>query len=230
MCSKKLIKEYVLDLVYSKEQILRLAECNKENPNYYTYLNILEELIQEHGDKIIPKAYVVTKEKNDYMKEGSFGVISCLVTLGSDIDKLVKESFDCFDYLEALFLNGFGDSVLFESSNMLYKRLKEDVKDEGLYMSTRQEPGDVNINMETQKDIFNNIKSYFTVDVKITEGNMLNPKKSLLYFYNLLDKDVSNGVDHSCERCSNLNCVNRMKHSFVSGEISECNFRKINKG
>ena len=47
MCSKKLIKEYVLDLVYSKEQILRLAECSKENPNYDAYLNIIEELIQE---------------------------------------------------------------------------------------------------------------------------------------------------------------------------------------
>ena len=226
MYSKKLIKEYILDLVYSKEQILRLAECSEENPNFNTYLNIIGKLVREHGDKITPKAYVVIEEKNDYMKEGSFGVISCLITLGNDIDNLVNEFFSSSDYLEALFLNSFGDSVLFESSNMLYKKLKEDVALEGLFMSARQEPGDVNNDTELQRFIFDNIKPNFNFDISITEGCMLKPKMSLLYFYNLLDEDINEGIDHSCEQCGNLTCINRMKHNS-NEERFECDYARV---
>ena len=226
MYSKKLIKEYVLDLVYSKEQILRLAECSEENPNYNTYLNIIEELKKEHGDKIIPKAYVVIEEKNEYMKEGSFGVISCLITLGSDIDKLVEEFFDSSDYLEALFLGCIGDSVLFESSNLLYKKLKYDILNESLYMSARQAPGDMKNDTKLQRVIFDRIKPNFNFDISITEGCMLKPKRSLLYFYNLLDEDINAGIDHSCEQCGNLTCINRMKHNANEQKV-ECDYMRV---
>lgn len=190
---------YNLQKKFDMEGILTTTECYKDNPSYDSYKTLLQTQIDQYVDQVTPMGYVLHNQ--------DAGRMECLVTLGADIDGWIKEAFDGYQYLEGMMLNAWADNLLYEATNDLYSKLLEELE-EGSYLSIRYEPGNTNVDMEVQKELFDSIVPVFGLDMRITEGFMLAPSKSLVYYYELTDEDCARGIDHDCSHCE-IGCSNR---------------------
>lgn len=195
--------KYTLRLKYDLDDVLEMAECRKEDPNYNKYKDELKALIADHPDIILPQGYVVPSQV------GGQDALFCMVSLGGEIDAVVAKCFETYDYLGGMMMNAFGDVVLFEATNHLYELLKEDMKDGSLYLSNRVEPGTSEADMTMQKVIYDVVVPAFDLDLRITEGYMLAPAKTLAYYYKLTEEDCSMGIDHDCSSCDSKTCKHR---------------------
>ncbi|NDL66456.1 ASKHA domain-containing protein [Anaerotalea alkaliphila] len=189
-----------LEVRYDREEILAMVDCKKEHPNYPGYLETFREMEQEVRELVRPVGWWVEdpQEKRVY----------CMVTLGGEVDRKITEYFDTYDYLKGMLLNALGDCVLFDASEQLYRRLREEreaQKSPG-YLSVRQEPGQESIPMENQKRILEKLEKVHHTGLEITSGFMLRPGKSMAYHYDVTEEDTGRGLDHDCSRCSQTDC------------------------
>ena len=128
------------------------------------------------------------------------------MTIGKEISVEINNNFEKGDYLEGLILDTISDQILFNVSSQLYEKVIESMKEKGLGLTFRISPGDENIPMEKQKDILIKLEGREKLDLDITEGYMLNPVKSLAFFYGA-DKNLSlEKKDHDCSRCTRVDC------------------------
>ncbi len=200
-------KSYELGIKFNKDDVLAMAECHKDNPSYDSYSQLFDQLVNQYVKEVRPKGYVQIEGQE----------VRCLVSLGPDCDTWIKDAFNQYMYLEGMILNSLFDCILFEASNELYGLIKDDLEDQG-FLSIRYEPGQENVSMEMQKYLFDKMDSEFDLDMFITEGYMLSPTKSMVYYYKLEDEDCAHGIDHDCSSCP-TGCRNRKyRISLISGD------------
>ena len=211
------MEKYHLRKSYDLDQVLAMAECSKADKNYDTYKERLKELIDEHVPNVEAFGYSVATIYEDEP------VVFCMVSLGDYFDKVVAKAFETHEYLDGMMINALGDSVLFEATTHLYELLKESITNEGSYLSKRIEPGTGEADMPMQKTIFDQVVPAFNLDLRITEGFMLGPAKTVAYYYKVTDEDCSTGIDHDCSGCDSTQCKQRkfvMKiHKLNSTEV-----------
>ncbi len=194
---------YSLRKKVNLEDVLEMAECNKADKNYDAYKEELKILILKHLNVIEPVGYVVPQKIGDKIR------INCLVSLGLGIDQAIAASFKAHDYLGGMMLNALADWMLFEATIHLYEEIGGDVKGTGKYLSARVEPGNGEVDMTVQKEIFDVVMQAYDLDMRITEGFMLAPTKSLCYYYEITEEDCSKGIDHDCSTCGSIVCKQR---------------------
>lgn len=211
-----------IDLTYSFDlpvradvsAILEAIECYENNPNYEVYKGNLLSLIEDLITMIHPKGYVVITEGSEFLEKYEKGVIYCLVTLGDWIDRKIKMCFDTYEYLEGMMLNAYADYVLFEASNAFYDKVLnvvngEPMQDTKLFLTSRFEPGNSQIALEAQREIYDRMKNNFELSLDLTTGFMFSPSKTLAYYYGIVEEDCDNGIDHDCSLCSSETCKSR---------------------
>ncbi len=192
-------KKVELQRHFDKEAILTMVECYKDNPAYESYSQTFDNLVQQYVNQIIPKGYFIIDEEA--------GRVECLVTLGAQCDQWIQEAFATYMYLEGMMLNSLFDMMLYEASGELYEHIKAMLSDEQ-FLSVRYEPGQTHVPIEEQGRIFQNIQQKYSLDMYITDGYMISPTKSTVYFYKIDDSNCSLGIDHDCSHCE-LGCVNK---------------------
>lgn len=202
---KDLKKTYELRFEYDLDSVLDSIDCKKDNPNYESYKGQLIELVEKHRDEMTPVGYKLIGER--YGNK----VVECLVTLNAPIDGFIASYFAEHFYLEGMMMNALADLVLFNATNQLYDILTDEVSKNSQYLSVRKEPGNTDVDMIVQKAIFDAVVPEFNLEMTITEGYMLSPTKSLVYYYELTDEDCSFGLDHDCSSCDSMTCGHR-KH------------------
>lgn len=216
-------QQYELRVNYNIDTVLEAVECHKNNPSYEVYKQQLLDLIDENIGFMTPLGYSLSSQLEGVK------VVQCLVTLGKEIDDIIKHQFEIYNYLEAMMLNALADNILFEATNHLYEILKSKSEKVGKFLSSRFEPGNSEVPMLVQKTLFDNIVPIFELDLIITEGFMLAPAKSLVYYYQLTDEDCSLGIDHDCSSCAS-DCLHRKyiirihdgdTTNFIQGKIGE---------
>jgi len=198
-----------LGITYNTKLILDTVECYENNPNYEAHKQTLLDLIEKAKEHIKPLGYVFNKSTSSYLDATQYGFLYCVVTLGEWIDNQIKTYFAQYEYLEGMMLNAFADNVLYEATNQLYDELVRYAKESDVFLTSRYEPGNTNIPMEAQKDIFDIMMSEFDINLFITSGYMLAPSKSLAYFYGVINEDCNHGIDHDCSLCDSITCKNR---------------------
>jgi uncharacterized 2Fe-2S/4Fe-4S cluster protein (DUF4445 family) len=207
---------------YDLKSILDNVECYKDNPRYESYKEKLEMLIEASQEHINPTGYIVKSARDRYLPASSLYSIYCMVTLGPWIDGQIQKHFANYEYLEGMMLNALGDQILYEATNELYEMVKEDVTIEGKFLTIRYEPGNSEIPMEKQKEIFEIINENYELEMYVTEGYMLSPTKSLAYFYGVEADDCSLGIDHDCSSCQSTECKMRkyLIKIHINGEVN----------
>jgi len=198
-----------LGITYNTKLILDTVECYENNPNYDVHKQTLLDLIEKAKEHIKPLGYVFNKSTSSYLDATQYGFLYCVVTLGEWIDNQIKTYFAQYEYLEGMMLNAFADNVLYEATNHLYDELHRYTKESDVFLTSRYEPGNSNIPMEAQKDIFDIMMAEFDINLFITSGYMLAPSKSLAYFYGVVNEDCNHGIDHDCSLCDSITCKNR---------------------
>lgn len=202
-------KAYNLRTKYDITSILETIDCHKNNSNYESYKEKLNKLIETYIDCIKPMGYVVEETISKYLPASSLKSLYCMVSLGDAIDQVISRCFKNYEYLEGMMMNALADQVLFEATDHLFEILKEEQSEKALYLTIRYEPGNMDIPMSVQKDIFDRIVPKFNLDMMITEGYMLTPTKSLTYLYGISKEDCSMGLDHDCSSCDSIKCPHR---------------------
>ncbi|MCX7774209.1 MAG: ASKHA domain-containing protein, partial [Clostridia bacterium] len=104
--------------------------------------------------------------------------------------------------LEGMLLNGLADHILFEATNAFYDEVCRVAKAKNLYPSVRKEPGLSDVPIEDQKRLYDSLVVPLGLDFELTEGYMLSPTKSLLYYYTLSEAPCELGLDHDCGGCA----------------------------
>jgi ferredoxin len=138
------------------------------------------------------------------------------MTLGNEIEELIQEAFSDYDYLEAMLLNSLTNQTLYNACNQLFIKLQKKLEKDKLFLSERQEPGQPGLSMEYQKEIYKVIKkNHPKTVVKIIEGYILQPGKTMSYFYDISDEETS-GIDHDCNKCDNQYCTFRQYNIKVT--------------
>ncbi len=209
-------QSYKLRTRYNIDNVLEMAECHKSDSKYETYKVMLEELIAKHIEDVKPMGYWMSSNV-----EGNEALF-CMASIGGEIDHIIKSYFDNYQYLEGMMMNAFGDEVLFQATNHLYEYLKDEVSSTSKFLTNRYEPGTSKVSMSMQKEIYDLIVPAFDLDLKITEGFMLSPSKTVAYYYLITNEDCSRGLDHDCSACDSLKCKQRRYVLTVhKGDTSE---------
>ena len=204
------IKNYRLELEYDSAQVLLMAECQTKDPNYPYYEEVLANLVNKHQGVIKPQAYRIISDESLPETEGFNRYALCLVTLGDGLDHAISKAFAEHEYLEGMLLNALGDEIITRASNQLYVLLKDELKEESLYLTKRHEPGNSKVPMSFQKTIYDKMTEAFEVSLSITEGFMFSPSKTLGYYYGIEEENCSDGIDHDCSDCSAYDCRHRL--------------------
>lgn len=204
-------------------------QCYEDSPNYPQYSNIYDDVINETMEHIKPIGYYTEKANVDYLDGPCENIVFCIVTLGSHIDKKIKEYFDDNDFLKGMMLNTIGDQMLFDISTSLYNLLQKEYSAKGINFTSRIEPGSCETNITFQKEILDIINEEEHTSITLTSGYMFSPGKTLSFYYGASANIQPSLIDHDCSKCSNITCpFRKVSLSIVQGQ--ETHQLQVKKG
>ena len=210
-----------LDIKVDKKQVLELLDCKETSPHYRMYTSLYDEIMEENIGDFQPIGYYIFKDNLSYTKENCEQVVLCIVTLGKTVDENIKKYFDEAEYLKGMMLSGIADHLLFECSNQLYKKISSETKNYGQNLTQRIEPGSTQADITMQKVILEEINEKEKTGIDITSGYMLDPTKSMAYFYGVGENIEYTSIDHDCSLCDNFDCSHREYPITIRNENSE---------
>ncbi len=231
----------------SKKVTLDTIQCYEDALHYEEYSELFDQLWEKHQAILQPKGWWVERsifepkeilkvEDNSELADTMRQIDSryeklfcCLVTLGSEIVAAMDEYFAEGDYMGGVLLNAMADVILFQGSQQLYASIAAQAQDQGLTLSPRQEPGNSSSVMAGQW-ILDAVKSQAQVAVELTSGYMLNPKKSLAYYYGAGKTLPFTLIDHDCSSCSAENCPHRKAYLTVQQKGKDDLFVRVPVG
>ncbi len=211
-----------LQSVCRKKDVLDSIQCYEGSPSYSIYEELFDDLIKENADLLNPVGYyVMTDTRDDAIVEDYDSMVCCVVTLGKGLDLKMNSYFAQDDYMKGVLISSMADTILFNASNELYHQIFPYIKDKGMMMTKRKEPGTSGINVTAQKWILDTVNGIEATDIKITTGYMLDPTKSMGYFYGA-GKDLKyTPFDHDCSLCDHIHCHHRKVYATIKTDEDE---------
>jgi hypothetical protein len=197
---------------YNKKQILENIQCYENMPSYSLYEKLFDEVITENDNILKPTGYyVMTSTKDECVVEDFEKYVCCIVTLGKAVDLKMSEYFEIGEYIKGFLLSCICDTVLFSASEELYSIIFNEVRSKGMLLTRRKEPGSCEVALTAQKWILQTVSKIEQADVVLTSGYMLDPTKSMGYFYGAGRDLVYTPIDHDCSACTFANCSHRKR-------------------
>lgn len=206
----------------NKKEVLESIQCYENSPSYLIYETLYDELLNENSDILMPIGYyVLTSPLEEGAKETVEKSICCIVTLGKAVDLKIQAYFETSNDLKGIIMSSIADSLLFSASTQLYHHVFAEVKSQGMMMTIRNEPGTSNVHLTTQKWILDSVNAVEHTDITITSGYMLNPTKSMGYFYGAGKSIAYTPFDHNCSQCDHIHCPQRKVYITVKSDEDE---------
>lgn len=172
-----------------------------------------EKLYEWTKNIINPKG--VFRKKNRNVQYGLKSIDSCsyiyycMVTLGQAVTEEVDRLFAQDRFPEALIIDEISNEILFNMSSQLYSGIRKNAREEGLGLTCRLSPGDGELPITFQKDIFECFDRDEVSGMYIFQGCMIHPVKSMAYIYGADSSIVSRNEEHMCSECQNIYCKRR---------------------
>jgi hypothetical protein len=136
-------------------------------------------------------------------------LVVCLVTIGPKLEEAVDRHKDAGDLSRALILDSYGSAAAEAAADAAEKIVRAKVGESGLKCSPRFSPGYGGWNVAEQKWVFAAVGGE-PLGVRLTEGCMLVPRKSITFAMTIGDQPVDMRDADVCEYCGMVNC--RFKH------------------
>lgn len=187
-----------------------------------TYYDIPQELKTDSSFEMLfkrtksiikPKGVFIRKNRNVRCGLKTIDSCSyiyyCLVTLGQDVTEEVDSLFAQDRFPEALIIDEISNEILFNMSSQLYSRIMNNASKAGLGLTRRLSPGDGELPITFQKDIFEGFDRDEVSGMYIFQGCMIHPAKSMAYIYGADGSIVSRNEEHMCSECQNTYCKRR---------------------
>jgi hypothetical protein len=133
----------------------------------------------------------------------------CLVTIGPALEEAVNKHKDAGDLSRALILDSYGSAAAEAAAEAAELIVRAKVAESGLKCSPRFSPGYSGWNVAEQKWVFAAVDGD-ALGVRLTEGCMLVPKKSITFAMTIGEQPVDMRDAEICEYCGMVNC--RFRH------------------
>jgi len=224
----KIIKDVKLNI--DKEEVLRYQgygrKKNKE-PNQ-NVLQITEEEINRGYNLFKPQGiyslikitcfiskgrinlenefvFKFSKSVTNQLKGASHLLVG-VVTIGDFLEKKVSESFSQGEYPRALALDAVGTVAVEDFSREVRKLARQEVKEQGFKTSRHFSPGYGDWEVSQQDIIFKSIPAD-NIGVRLTEGYMMLPQKSLSWVIGVGKEIITpSEEDNNCVNCQYKYC------------------------
>lgn len=129
----------------------------------------------------------------------------CLVTIGPKLEARVDELKAAGDLSGALILDSYGSAAAEAAAEAAEGIVRTKVAESGLKCSPRFSPGYGGWNVAEQKWVFAAVDGG-ALGVKLTEGCMLVPRKSITFAMTIGDQPVDMRDAEVCEYCGMVKC------------------------
>lgn len=193
-----------------RESVFRFLGCRENSPSYETMCAEYKEFLPILYEKVRPKAVMglftldagtLEGERNAHpaSREKKTALL-LMVTLGEGIQEEIDGYYKKEDYLSHILLNAMADTYLFEIEKNWKPRLALYCKERGYGIVQRIE-ADPNRHMLLQKTAMEALEAEKRLGVKMTEGFMFSPVKTVLYAFVLSKEEQEYHMDHNCADC-----------------------------
>jgi hypothetical protein len=175
--------------------------------------SVLEE-IEKTAPALLEPACVFRMMTNDEYFHSHYvchiaALAVCLVTIGPKLEGVVDQHREAGDLSRALILDSYGSAAAEAAADAAEAIVRAKVGESGLKCSARFSPGYSGWNVAEQKWVFAAVEGE-ALGVRLTEGCMLVPRKSITFAMTIGDQPVDMRDAEICEYCGMVNC--RFKH------------------
>ncbi len=133
-------------------------------------------------------------------------IVIMAATLGSEIDMLMNR-YQKLDITRAAVLQAVAAAAIEDYCNEINIKIRDKVREEGLYLRPRYSPGDGDLSLDYQKDILGLLQADKFAGITLTEGGIMLPEKSVSAIIGVTDLEGSrhrgNCVLEGCDACMN---------------------------
>jgi len=202
------------EFIYDKDRIFRQLHLNEnENVTKYTH-QVFPKLIQFAQENLEITTCYNIQENNahfglpniDCCKYIVLCFCSCSEKINLFIDKLIRNN----GFLDGFLLNHISNEILFNASNQMNTQLENTLIQLGLRLTKRYSPGEGKIDLQFQQNILRGLKAETPIEASLTENYMIDPEKSMLYYFGADSQIESHSTKHDCRTCDSINCPHRL--------------------
>ncbi len=174
------------------EETRNLIFSNVKAEGIYTISEIEKN---ENHEIHLKNGIVIANRMLSELFARSSEVTACAVTLHG-YDELEDAS---DDNLITLFLDGWGTAVVECAHTWLKKRIKDGFAKKGLYATSSWSPGQHNINVKMQRELFEMLRPE-AIGITLSKSFMMHPKKSVSGFIGGGDDKDAESI-RACDFC-----------------------------
>ena len=126
--------------------------------------------------------------------DGAREAVLMAVTLGADSERLLKRS-TCISATDGLIADACASSLVEEAANGISRLVAETARDQGLRAGRRFSPGYGDFPLSAQGDFLRAIGAEKLLGIRLTEGDLMVPAKSITAVIPLFDEEAE-GESH----------------------------------
>jgi hypothetical protein len=135
--------------------------------------------------------------------------VLCLVTIGDKLEAAVQEYKSEGHLGRALVLDTYGSAAAEASADAANAVIEREITDKGMFCSPRFSPGYACWDVKEQGWILPVLNSE-ELGVKLTEGYMMVPRKSISFAVTCADSPVDSKHEHNCGSCGMVDCLYKL--------------------
>ena len=133
-------------------------------------------------------------------------VVLCLVTIGPKLEAAVEEYKREGQLGRALVLDTYGSAAVESAADFVNAVIEEELTEKGHCCSPRYSPGYACWDVKEQSWILPTLEAE-GIGVKLTEGCMMVPRKSISFAVTYADSPVESRHKHDCAICGMVDCL-----------------------
>ena len=181
--------------------------------NNITPRAVISDVINiEETEDCIMAGDVLKLSGNDVKKhlENCDGIILMGVTLGNDVDTLVRRT-EIMDMSDAVILDAACNVAVEEYSKNCEEDIRQDIRKEGRYLTMRYSPGYGDFPISIQDELVKILDAGRKIGLSVTSSHIMTPRKSITSIMGVAGIDVK-GRMAGCGNCVMKNkCIYRKR-------------------
>ena len=217
------------DIKINSSEVLRYLGYNGQRLDEEIINNVKKskKLVKD----IIDLRYIVKRYEIEQIKEGIILKGTNFMLKGEDIKKHLKSCNECIfmavtlgneferilrlyerkSLLESIIMDSCGTTAIEEACDLLESNIKERVRKENLFITSRYSPGYGDLSIEIQYDFISLLNCQKEIGLTCSEDNILIPRKSVTAIIGISEEDIKE-QGKKCAIClKNKECLYRRK-------------------
>ncbi len=195
----------------ASDAVLKLADEIAEKTNNIIDPKSIHKIIKikevRNFDIVLENDDVLTCESLAEKAKDCSHVLLAVLTIGHEMDSVIKKAFADDDYLEGMMLDAAGTRCVADYARLMWNDYIK-IIDDDMGITQAFSPGSQDFDLSQQKIIFKNLDAE-NIDIKLLDTMLMVPAKSISAVYGIGEKIEKSCILHSCTECPRIECMMR---------------------